>query len=495
MANEQLNLQEILLKKGARIYFIGIGGIAMSAAASIAKQAGFEVSGSDSTEVYSPAKDVLEKSQINFFKGYNTSQVKNSGADLFILSAGEDLNNPEVKYIVENNLPRASFAELLYNLSEENLRMVVTGTHGKSTTTGLLGHIFKNLDNSSFMAGAVLQNYESNFYLGTGHYFIFEGDEYKSQFDDPTPKFHSYQADILVLTNLEFDHPDLFANFEALEAEFRLLIEKMPKDGLIIYNADDVHIAKLVHASNISSASFGIDNEANFKAGKINYGADFTTIEIHNKFSKTVSSQLLGQTEQYKIQLPGKMNVNNALAAIATARTLGFGQEQIALDLLSYKGVKRRFELVGVKNGITIIDDYAHHPTAVKETLEAARLRYFPVQSPISNLQSSKLWAVFEPHTFSRTKATLPDLAKAFDSADKVLISEIYPAREKVIEGNIISQDVVQALGLHHKHIRLVHSKDEASNIIKKEAKPGDVIIVMAVGSFNRLAYELKDVL
>jgi UDP-N-acetylmuramate--L-alanine ligase len=480
----EINLEE-LLETNATIYFVGIGGIAMSAVANLTKQAGFNVLGSDAAEVYSPAKDVLDQSGITYFKGYNIENIKTTKVDLFIFSAGEGENNPEVKYILENNLPYLGFAQLLYELAKNKLRVVVAGTNGKSTTTGLLGHLFKNLDDSSFMTGAVLQNYNNNFYLGDGHYFVFEGDEYKNLFDDPTPKFHYYKPDILVLTNLEYDHPDIFASLEEIEQEFRQLISNMPEDGLIIYNGDDANLTRLVHESNISSTSFGIDNASDIKTEQIQYGPDTTTIEIFNKFSKTVSAQFLGQTEEYKIQLPGKINVYNALAAIATLRVLGFTQEQIALDLLTYKGVKRRFEIVGVKNGITLVDDYAHHPTAVKETLNAARLKY----------PQSKIWAVFEPHTFSRTKATLEDLTKAFDSADEVLISEIYPAREKASEATIKSQEVVQAIALQKKGVRLVLNKHEALDILKSEAKPGDVIIVMAVGNFNRLAYELKEIL
>jgi len=468
-----------------KIYFVGIGGIAMSAAASIAAESGFDVEGSDSKEVYSPAKDVIDAAGLDYHIGYSADHIKNSGADLFILSAGEGPENPEVKYILDNNLERSGFPELLYEISKGGLRVVITGTHGKTTTTGLLGHVMKNLDDSSFLAGGVLQNYGKNFHKGGGHYFIFEGDEYKTQFDDPTPKFHYYKPDILVLTNLEYDHPDLFPSMQSLEEEFRLLIADMPEDGLIVFNADDALLTKLVHESNVSNVSFGIESEADFKVEQAQYGPDFTTIEIMNKFSKNVSSKLLGQTEQYKIQLPGKINVYNALAVIATLRSLGFNQDQIALDLLSYKGIKRRFELVGVKNGITIIDDYAHHPTAVRETIEAARLRY----------PKARIWAIFEPHTFSRTKATIEGLAKAFDSADEAMISEIYPAREKIADATITSEEVVAEVKKNNPSARLVHNKQEALDIIKAGAKSGDVIIVMAVGNFNRLSYELKDIL
>lgn len=468
-----------------KIYFVGIGGIAMSAAANIARESGFEVSGSDSKEVYAPAKDVLDKYSINYFIGYDVGHIQESLADLFVLSAGECPQNPEVKYILDNNLPHCGFAELLFELSKEKLRVVVAGTNGKSTTTGLIGHLLKNIDDSSFLAGAVLQNYESNFYKGDGHYFVFEGDEYKNLYDDPTPKFHYYKPDILVLTNLEFDHPDLFASMDDLEKEFEQLIEAMPEDGLIVYNVDDAYLPKLVHKSNVASVSFGIDNDADYMLESADYGEEYTTIGVTNKFSQDVVLKMTGQSEYYKIQLPGKINVYNTLAGIATLRALGFDRQQIALDLLSYQGVKRRFEIVGNKNGVTIVDDYAHHPTAVRETLAAARLK-FP---------KSKIWAVFEPHTFSRTKATLTDLAKSFDDADQVLISQIYPAREKASDATITSAEVVKALDLPKDRVRLVEDKQQALNILKSEARPGDTIIVMAVGAFNRLAYELKEVL
>ncbi len=482
---DKSDIQNILSKNAATIYFIGIGGIAMSATAGIAKQAGFEVLGSDSKDIYAPSKDVLDRLGINYKTSYEKENAKNSKADVFVISAGEDLSNPEVKYVYDNDLPHISLSEILYEFSKDKLRVVTAGTHGKSTTGGLLGHLLKNIDDSSFVTGAVLQNYENNFYLGQGHYFVFEGDEYKAEFDDPTPKFHYYKADILVLTNLEFDHPDIFENLEALEEEFRQLIANVPPDGLIVYNADDANLSRLVHESNISTVSFAVDNDADFQCQNISYSGDFTTIELANKFSKDVSAKLLGQTEQYKIQLPGKINVYNALAAISTLRSLGFKQETIALDLLTYKGVKRRFEILGTKNGVTIVDDYAHHPTAVRETIEAARLKY----------PESKIWAVFEPHTFSRTIATLDGLAVSFDYADEALISDIYPAREKESNHTITSEDVIEAIKRNQPKTRLVHNEQEALEIIKSEAKPGDVVIVMAVGEFNRLGYELKEIL
>lgn len=508
------DLEEILNKDNARIYFVGIGGIAMSAAANILKAYGFEILGSDDKEIYDPARKILDDNKIRYFTGYDASNISYAAADLYVLSAGEGLENPEVKAIIEKNLPRTSFPQLLYELAKGKLRIVVAGTHGKSTTAGLLGLLVKSLDNSSFLVGGVLQNENANFHYGGGHYFVFEGDEYKSQFDDPTPKFSYYKPDILVLTNLEYDHPDLFADFQALKNEFALLVANMPADGLIVYNADDAELVKLVRESNVAAVSFGIDNLADYQVQGVDYGPDYTSFSVECRFNKNSIAKLLGETEDYKIQLPGKLNVYNSLAVIATLRALGFARHELVLKLLSFQGIKRRFEIVSEKQGITILDDYAHHPTAVRETLKAARLKFFsnkknpPVKEdwgapkiPAAGRKPGKLWAVFEPHTFSRTKATLPDLAKAFDDADEVLISEIYPARESAKDATITSQEVLGAIKDHnsrfviHNSVRLVKNKQEAMEIIKNEAKPNDVVIVMAVGDFNRLAYELKDVL
>ena len=184
------------IKNIETIYFIGIGGIAMSATAGIAKDLGFHVLGSDAKSVYAPARDVLDRYDIEYFVGYDKQNIIDNPADIYVLSAGEDQNNPEVAYITAQDLPYVSFSELLYELSKEKLRIVVAGTHGKSTTAGLMGSMLKEIDDSSFMIGAVLQKEQTNFHKGEGHYFVFEGDEYKATFDDPTPKFHFYKPDI-----------------------------------------------------------------------------------------------------------------------------------------------------------------------------------------------------------------------------------------------------------------------------------------------------------
>lgn len=468
------------LTPDSKIYFIGIGGIAMSAAAGIAKQAGFFVIGSDSKALYDPAKSVLDELEIDYYVGYSAQQIQDAQANIFVASAGEDLSNPEIAYLRENNIEIYSLSQLLYALAEDQLRIVVTGTHGKSTTTAMLGQTLQTIDDSSFMTGAVLTEAKKNFHYGDGHYFVFEGDEYKALYDDPTPKFQQYHPDILILTNLEFDHPDVFNSIEEIQDEFRELIDKMPDDGIIVYNADSSDLAKVVHTSNLGQVSFALDNKADFMASDIQTLPDQTVFTV-NRTDPATKEQ---STEQYAINAFGRMNVYNALAVISLLRTLGFTHQQIQEGLDRFRGIKRRFEYIGQTNGGTgakVFDDYAHHPTAIKETLATARLR-FP---------NSKIWAVFEPHTFSRTQAVLADLAKAFESADKVLLAEIYPAREKKTDQSITGQQVVDAIAGNHQDVTLVADKQAALDILQSQLAPTDVVIVMAVGSFNTLAQDL----
>lgn len=459
------------------IYFIGIGGVGMSAAAGIASQLGYEVSGSDSKALYDPAKQVLESNNIDYTGGYSLENIKSANADLYIASSGEGPDNPEIAYLMEEGKEIHSLSELLGALAKDKLRIVVAGTHGKSTTAGMLGKTLQEIDDSSFMTGAVLQHEDTNFDVGEGHYFVFEGDEYKALHDDPIPKFHQYKADVLLLTNLEFDHPDIFSSLDEMKDEFRQLIAALPTDGLCVYNADDISLTQLMHETNIGQVSFGLKNPADFRAENLVAGEAGTVFDV--VWTKQGRTEPI--VESYQINLFGEINVYNALGVIALLRTLGFEEEKIQDGLSSYYGVKRRFELIGEKNGVTVYDDYAHHPTAVMETLKAARAKY----------PDRKIWAVFEPHTYSRTAATLKELATAFNQADEVLLAEIYPAREKKTENSITGAEVVTEIAKTQPKVRLVNSKEEALGLLKAELKPQDVVIVMAVGNFNLLAQGL----
>lgn len=471
------------LSKIQKIYFLGIGGIAMSSSAGIAKSKNFEVLGSDE-KIYEPSLSVLKESNINFFEKFDVQNIKNSQADLFIISAGIDRENPEYKYIIENELSHCSFAEFMGALAQDNIRIVVTGTHGKTTTSGLIGTLLSDIDDSSYLIGGVLQGTNRNYKLGDGHYFVFEGDEYKNLPDDPTPKFHFYKADILVLTNLEYDHPDLFSSFDELKEEYELLLANLPPDGIVVYNGDDVELEKLIFQANRHAFSFGQSSGVNVRIISAETSVSGTTLNVVVKFSDKELK------ERYETKLFGAMNVLNALACITLLRSLGFTSELVAKYLTTFPGIKRRFELLGKKSGIDIIDDYAHHPTAVKETLKAARVRY----------PGHRIWAIFEPHTFSRTEALKTEMLGAFEDSDFALIAPIYAAREINTKSNSKQNHELvneinsrnDSLGINN-NIRAIDSKQEALEIIKNEARENDVIIVMAVGDFNLLGSEILE--
>ena len=437
----------MILENVKKIYFIGIGGIGMSAVAGIAKAKGYDVLGSDSTDVYDPSKAVLDSCKISYHIGFDLKNITDfnlSSNDLVIVGAATDSENPELKYAKAQNLQIAGYPELLGLLVADKKRIVVVGTHGKGTTSGLIAFTLKALEDSGFFVGAVLTDLQTNFYYGSGKHFIIEGDEYRSGVDDQKPKFAYYNPDLLLINNIEFDHPDIYKDLEAFKEPFKKLVSEMKEDSVIVYNADDTNVLDVVSLSRAKKVPFSLKEQKNYK-------------------------------------LPGKAYAYDYLAAKTTLETLGFDFTAFEKYFIEYTGVKRRYELIYQKN-ITIIDDYAHHPTAVRETLEATREKY----------PEKRIVCFFEPHTYSRTKETLADLEKAFTAADLVYIAEVYPAREQKLASSITGVDVVAAVSKFHKNVFFVSDKADALEKYRAEKKDGDIVIVMAVGSFNTLVYDLK---
>ncbi len=470
-------MDNLNLENAKTLYFVGIGGIAMSATAALAKKAGFEVLGSDQG-IYEPSLSVLKNEQIKFFPSYDAANISNANADIYILSSGEDETNPEVAWLLEHGIRFWSFPEFLAKLTESSIRIVVGGTHGKSTTSAWLGHILKNVDDSSFMVGAVLPQYQANFYQGTGHYFVFEGDEYKSLFDDPTPKMKYYNADLLLLNNLELDHPDLYSSLEEIKNEFTDCVQNLPDDGLVVFNADDANLNHLVYSSGVRSFSFGADGTGDVRLLSLEAQEGMSLLTVENRLDPQNIKK-----ETYAIKLFGHHNLYNALAVITSLRVLGFQPEQIAPHLTSFSGLKRRFEKVLDTPEFLIVDDYAHHPTAVRETLEAAKAAY----------PKRRLWAVFEPHTYSRTETLLDQLAESFNAASLVLLAPIYSAREKGQAHRVTDKEVLEKVQANNPNTRSVENKSQALSLLSSELQAGDMVVIMSVGSFNTLAYELKD--
>ena len=447
-----------------KIYFIGIGGIGMSAVAGLCAARGFEVSGSDSRDVYDPGKGVLDHWGIKYAVGYAAENF--FGADLAVVSAAIDAENPELLKVRQSGVPITSYAELLGVLTQNRRRVVVTGTHGKGSTSGLLGFVLKDLNDSSFFVGGVLKQLGTNFYSGSGPEFVLEGDEYRSGPDDPAPKFMHYYPDVLLLNNLELDHPDIYPDLAALKKVFAELVQNMPAAGIVVYNADDANATELAALANCRVFGFGFENKNAQLRG------DFPTLDSNGEFTGRAE---FGTTELiFKSIFPGKLYGYNNLAAIAVLLCLGYKPEQFLDFVEKYQGLKRRFE-ISSEHGIVLIDDYAHHPTAVLRTLEAARQKY----------PDQRLIAVFEPHTFSRTREILPQLAKAFGPADLVLISEVYPAREQKLPDSVSGEMVARETAKNHPNVRFVAGQAVAQAELKKLARPGDVVVVMSVSPYK----------
>lgn len=444
----------------------------MSAVAGLAKEKGFQVTGSDAG-IYDPAKSVLDKYSIRYSTEYNASNLES--VDLIVTTSAVDPEkNPEVKAAIEKNIPIKSFAELLAEFVKDKKQIMVVGTHGKGTTSGLISYVLKNGSDSSFFVGGVLTDLNTNFHFGKGEYFVLEGDEYKANFDDNRAKFLFFQPEVLLINNLEYDHPDLYPDFESYKKAFRTLAESLPETSLIVYNADDKNVAEVIAGAKAKKIPFGIINV------DVKYGTNVSTNRGDGLFNYVVRT---GEDSfEFNTKLPGLVYTYDNLGAISVLLELGIDHADLKKLVEEYSGIKRRYEILS-EGDFVVVDDYAHHPTAVKQTLEATRSKY----------PDRRIVCFFEPHTYSRTLETLPELQNAFNSADLVYLAEVYPAREQRLPTSIKGEEVVEKVREKHNSVFFVKDRTDALEQYSKEAKKGDVVVVMAVGSFNTLAYDLKE--
>lgn len=461
-----------------QIYFVGIGGVGMSAAAIIAKAKGLVVGGSDSGRIYPPTSTILQKARIKHFIGYRQGNlrqfIKNKKAVLVVVGGGEsDSNNPEVRMATRLKLPIISFPQLIGELTKDRLNIVVAGAHGKTTTAAMLGWTLQSLGfKPSVWVGGEMKNFSSNTKISSGNYFVMEGDEYKAAYWDNTPKFLYYHPQILILHNLEVDHFDVYKNLAELVVQVKKLVRLVPRHGLILANGDDQNIRTICQFATAPVIYYGLKKNNHFhprRLGLKNGQSTFTLFAKNRALADLV------------MPLAGLHNIFNCLPSIILAKEFGSSYQQIGLALKKFKGITRRLEVKGKKRGVIVIDDYAHNPTKVKAALAAVRLQY-----PLK-----RIWAVFEPHTYTRTKNTLAALSQSFGNADHVVLSEIYPAREQHLKQLINGRRVLDEVAKYHPYVDLVKNKAEALGYLLKNLRAGDVVVVMSVGSFNKLATEL----
>jgi UDP-N-acetylmuramate: L-alanyl-gamma-D-glutamyl-meso-diaminopimelate ligase len=458
-----------------KIHFIGICGSAMATLAAMLKRKGHDVRGSDQ-DVYPPMSDFLAAEGIPTLVGYAPEHITGD-LDLVIVGNAISRGNAELEEVLDRKIRYCSLPEAIREHFLWGARsIVIAGTHGKTTTTSLAGWVLTHggLD-PSVLVGGIARNFGehgSSYRLGQGRDFVIEGDEYDSAFFDKTAKFLKYLPDIAVINNVEFDHADIYADFEAVKLAFRRLVSIVPRRGLLLVGADSAAARALVEKAVSRVETFGTGDGADWQAHGLEPAGASTRFKVRRNGSPF---------GLFEVPLVGAHNVRNALAAIAVATEAGVGADRIGDGLRAFKGVKRRLEVVGVADGVTVYDDFAHHPTAVAETLAGLR-----AANP-----TARIWAVFEPRSASSCRRVFQDdFARAFLGADEVLIAPIF--RAKLPEAERLSiPELVHALHARGQSARQAESIDDIVAGIARQHRPGDLVVLMSNGGFGGIHEKL----
>ena len=451
------------------VHFIGIGGSGLSAIARLLLESGYTVSGSD--RVLTPFADDVRKAGATVYVGHHPRNL--TDVDWIVRSSAVTDDNPEVAAAQRTGIPVYKRADFLGRLMEDKTGIAIAGTHGKTTTTAMTAWVLTKLDRDpSFIVGSVVNGLGVNAHAGTGHTFVIEADEYDYMFLGLKPR-------IAVVTSIEHDHPDLFPTLESVYRAFEKFVDLLPEEGTLIVCAEDTGAAALiphVRKAGRNVISYGVQGDMTINTPlwvqaqdvkpNARGGFDFTALtNLSNKTSGAVKVSL---------QVPGQHNVRNALAVLAIVSVLGLSRRKAVQALKDFTGTSRRFELRGEVNGIRIFDDYAHHPTEIRATLAGARAR-FP---------QARLWAVWQPHTYSRTKTLFLDFARAFKDADRVIVTEVYAAREPIEA--FTSAEIVSTMP--HLSARYIETLPEVTAYLLKNLEPGDVVLVLSAGDADQVS-------
>ena len=456
-------MYQIDFEKPLHIHFIGIGGISMSGLAEILLEERFTVSGSDAKE--SPLTKALEERGARIFYGQRASNIEDS-VQLVVYTAAIHPDNPEFACAVSRGIPMLTRAQLLGQIMRNyDTPIAVSGTHGKTTTTSMLSHMLLAGDcDPTISVGGILPAIGGNIRVGHSGMFLTEACEY-------TNSFLSFFPKISIILNMDADHLDFFKDIEDIRHSFRRFAELLPADGALIINADTPAYEEIIRDLPCRVITYGLEHNAQYTAQDITYD-DFG----HASFTVLKDGRPAGS---YHLQVPGIHNVSNALASVAAGHLLGLSDEAIAKGLNGFSGTDRRFQLKGTVGGVTIIDDYAHHPTEIAATLTAAR-----------NYPHKTTWCVFQPHTYTRTKALLPEFAKALTLADHVILADIYAARETDTLG-ISSEDLQKQIRELGTPCEYFPTFDEIENYLLENCAQGDVLITMGAGDVVRIGEHL----
>jgi UDP-N-acetylmuramate: L-alanyl-gamma-D-glutamyl-meso-diaminopimelate ligase len=444
------------------VHFVGIGGTGMAATAAAMQEKGFHVTGSDHN-VYEPMASFLAGKKIPIINGYAEPNLSHK-PDLVVIGNAISRGNPEAEHVLDHKLRYCSLAALLAEFFIRGRRsIVVAGTHGKTTTTSLLAWVFEhNGFNPSFFIGGIPNNLGQGARFTDSEWFIIEGDEYDTAFFDKRSKFIHYLPEAAIINNLEYDHADIFENLDAIKKTFTHFIRLVPRNGLLLGNGDDPRLAPLLNVTHCPVKRFGLGEGNAVQAFNLNLAPTASEFEI--------------PSFKFHTHLVGEFNVRNALAVVACAKHFGLSNKQIQSAFETFKGVKRRLEVRGIAGGVTLIDDFGHHPTAIRETLSALRVKY-PAQ---------KIWAVFEPRTnTTRRNVFQNEFVGAFGQADAIVLSQVARLEQLHVGERLNPEKLMQDLQATGKDTTYLPDADAIVAHIARHAQGGDIVCVFSNGGFG----------
>ncbi|HXX43136.1 MAG TPA: UDP-N-acetylmuramate:L-alanyl-gamma-D-glutamyl-meso-diaminopimelate ligase [Candidatus Acidoferrales bacterium] len=460
----------------SHVHLLGIAGSAMSPVAGMLKERGFHVTGTD-VNVYPPASTLLDSLGIRWNDGYRTENLQ-PAPDLAVIGNAISRGNAELEYILDEKIPYCSMPQLLEeHFLPGKTSIVVAGTHGKTTTTAMLAWIFQTASRRpDFLIGGVAPNFGDRSYgLGGGEEFIIEGDEYDTAFFDKAPKFLHYHPDELILTSLEFDHADIYPDFASIALQFRRLVNLVPRRGRIVIWGESPELRSIVSKAYCPFETFGLTPECDWCAGDIVWHDAATEFRVAYR-DKEVA--------RIRIPVAGRHNVLDALAALALAHGRGIECDAIAHALATFQSVRRRMEIKGEAGGVLVVEDFAHHPTAIRLTLEAARTRW----------PGRKIWAAVEPRSNTMRRkvfqAALPD---ALALADAVLFGPVNRAQLLEEGERLAPEAIADSIRARGRFAAAFASSDEISELLAEKAGPSDIVLIMSNGSFDGLTSKLLE--
>jgi UDP-N-acetylmuramate--alanine ligase len=447
-----------------KIHFVGIGGVGMSGLAQILLKAGYRITGSDIKSSEITERLSLQGAIVSI--GHKESNV--GDAELVVYSSAIMLDNPELIFAHSKNIPIIKRAELLAELMEGKIGIAVTGAHGKTTTTSLISVVLTEAGLAPTVAiGGIVYYFNGNVSLGNGQYFIAEADESDGSFLCYSPTYS-------VVTNIDLEHLDFYRDLKDIKESFMKFINRTKEEGCLFCSGDDLNLRDILSGYKNRFITFGLSNACDI------YPKNIHSDGFSSSFDCVYKGSRLGRLN---LRIPGKHNISNSLSAVGVALELGINFSKLQTSLSSYCGAERRFQLKGEVNGIMVIDDYAHHPTEIKATLEAAKI-----------WKDKRIVAVFQPHRYTRTKYLLDTFSNTFNLVDHLVITDIYPASEKPIEGVSARNIYTKIVEYGHKDVHFLPKGEIVEHLVKR-LKPNDLVIIMGAGDIGKVANELVNTL